>query len=565
MIVKVKYLLFFVLLLLLSFGIKSQNLEVFIRENPNDTYKLYIKHKAKDSLNVYSKLNDEYLKFISKSYILAGYDSIIYDTVKTAAYLTTGNKFEYDNIKLNYPDSLDFNLSGIKKISKFKHVDLQNLQSILNSILKEIVNEGYPFCELSIDSVGVEGNTINLDINIKQGQYYIFDSIYIKSNFKIRQHYIETYLGIKKGDKFSINKIEGIDKKLKNLKYVEQSNPYQLAFGKSNTELLLYLKKKKANNFNGMIGILPNNKTTGKLLLTGDINLLLLNSLGAGELFSFKWQKFEALSQKLNSEFSIPYIFKTKFGVGASFDIAKKDSSYLNTDFTGKIIFGNNTSNGFEMFFNRTSSFLISNDTLSDNFSDYKTNLFGILYRYSNTDNIFAPRKGMRLLVSSSLGTKIVDNESADSLKNLLQNKTSLDYSYYIPLFNYMTLKFRSLTSMIYSDKIFDNELQLIGGLNTIRGFDELSIPVSSYSILSTEIRYIFEQTSALFLFYDISYFERRFTKNDSFNYAMGVGAGIDLKTNAGIFSLIFAVGKQNENAFRFNASKIHIGYTGSF
>ena len=178
-------------------------------------------------------------------------------------------------------------------------------------------------------------------------------------------------------------------------------------------------------------------------------------------------------------------------------------------------------------------------------------------------DNNLAPRSGVLLRISSSFGTKIFENE--DSSEPLFQNKSKIDISFYIPLFNFMTIKLRSLTSMIYSKQIFDNELDLIGGLHTIRGFDELSLPVSSYSLLNTEFRYVFERTSALFVFYDVAYFEKRYTSLDSFNYAMGFGAGLDLKTNAGIFSIVFAVGKQNENAFAFNASKIHLGYKSSF
>jgi hemolysin activation/secretion protein len=118
---------------------------------------------------------------------------------------------------------------------------------------------------------------------------------------------------------------------------------------------------------------------------------------------------------------------------------------------------------------------------------------------------------------------------------------------------------------MIYSEKIFENELDLIGGLNTIRGFDELSIPSSSSSIFSTELRYLFEEQSAFFVFYDFAYAEKRFTTDNVHNILMGIGAGLDLSTNAGIFSLVFAVGKQNDNPFLFNSSKIHFGYRSNF
>jgi hemolysin activation/secretion protein len=165
--------------------------------------------------------------------------------------------------------------------------------------------------------------------------------------------------------------------------------------------------------------------------------------------------------------------------------------------------------------------------------------------------------------LSSSFGTKVINKD--DDAVPLFQNNSHATISLYVPLFSYMTMKIRSKTSMIYSKQIFNNELDLIGGLNSIRGFDELSLPVSSYSILNTELRYLFEQQSALFVFYDAAYFEKRYTLDDSYNYAMGFGAGLDLKTGAGVFSIVFAVGKQNQSSFQFNAAKIHFGYKSVF
>jgi len=562
-----KYLLF-CSSLFISVTISGQQvLQFFVRKSDNDTYQKEKPIILRDTTDLSNQLNSFNLGYISEGYILAGYDSVSIDTTNYNAYFTTYKKYVWNNMQ--FEGQGEYSKKIKRYFSKDDDVNLAELQNLFDDILQEVSNYGYPFAKIQIDSVTFDENKrLDAIVSLELGDRYFFDSIQVKSDTKIRQHYIETYLDIKNGDVFSISKIDNINDKIKNLNYVEPSRSFQLAFGEKSTDLILYLKKKKANNFNGMIGILPNNKTTGKMLVTGDVDLLLLNSIGAGELFSFRWQKFEAASQNLNSEFSIPYLFKSRFGVGALFDIEKKDSSYLNTEFAGRILFGNNTANGFELFFVRSASYLLDNDNVNtQGMSDFRTNLFGSSYRYFNVDNFYAPRSGITLKLSSSFGTKMSDDddESDVVLKPLFQNKTKIDFAYYIPIYNYMTIKLRNQTSMIYSSKVYDNELDLIGGLSTIRGFDELSLPVSSYSLLNTEFRYIFEQTSALFVFYDLAYFERRYTLSDSYNYAMGFGAGLDLKTNAGIFSIVFAVGKQNENPFAFNASKIHLGYKSSF
>ena len=145
--------------------------------------------------------------------------------------------------------------------------------------------------------------------------------------------------------------------------------------------------------------------------------------------------------------------------------------------------------------------------------------------------------------------------------KNIFQTKNKLELTAYLPIYRSLIFKFKSNTSSIFSKKLFENELDRIGGLKTIRGFDDLSLPASSYSIASTEILYRIEENSAVFALCDFAYFEKRNTINKEYNYAVSFGAGIELNTGAGIFSLVWAVGKLNSNSFMFNASKIHFGY----
>lgn len=539
-------------------------LSIFKRQFVADDFLMDIKINTRDSADLNIILNEYRADYYAQGYIEAGFDSIVADTSEILAYFTTGNKFKWDKLDFILPD--EFKNVYQKKILKRKVVDVNNLHKVFGDALTDAANKGYPFASIITDSLVINSDSLMyVRLQLDEGQRFYFDSVHIKSDTKIRQHYIESYLEIKKSDVFSMGKINQIDNKLKNLKFIEQTRPFQLAFGEDNADILLYLKKKKSNSFNGMIGILPNNKTTGKLLVTGDINLYLLNSVGAGELFSFKWQKFELLSQNLKTEFSLPYLFRSQFGVGAKFDIEKKDSTYVNTDFTGRLIYGSNTANGTEFFFRRKTSYLLGQDeNLTDtNYSGFSSNLFGVSYRFIKTDNNMSPRSGIMLDLSTSFGTKNqqIDEES----KPLFQNISFVSLSAYIPLFSYMSIKLRTYTSMIYSEKIFDNELDRIGGLNSIRGFDELSIPASSYSIFNAEFRYLFEEQSALFLFYDLAYTEKRFTVDDNYSVLMGVGAGLDLNTNAGIFSIVFAVGKQNENPFLFNSSKIHFGYRSTF
>lgn len=110
--------------------------------------------------------------------------------------------------------------------------------------------------------------------------------------------------------------------------------------------------------------------------------------------------------------------------------------------------------------------------------------------------------------------------------------------------------------------KIFKNELYRIGGLSTLRGFDEESIYASEYLIGSSEIRFLFEENSAFFAFYDQAYYKSIDVKNDN---PAGFGAGIEFQTKAGIFTFSYALGSQLGNSVQFKTARVHFGFVNRF
>ncbi|MDL2262275.1 hypothetical protein LJC11_02095 [Bacteroidales bacterium OttesenSCG-928-I21] len=549
----------------------SQQLYLFTRESQNDDYRLELSKKYEEQKFLHSFLEKYQEKDQHKSYITSGYDSIISDTISSCikAYYTRGICYSWDKI---FVRGVGVNYKA--KIEKFlnkKTVNPEDIRLVVKKTLENKADNGYPFASVKFDSLNISNEgRISGNLLIESGNLYRFDSLVVKGDAKIKPYYLHKYLGIKKGDIFSLSTVKDISRKIKNIAFLDESRAFELAFSDSIADVLLYLKKRKANQFTGLIGILPNNKTTGKVLITGDVNLYLLNSLGLGELFSFKWQKHEALSQNLNVEISLPYLFKTNFGLGVLFNMEKKDSSYLNTDFTGKIIMGNNVSNGFDVYYRNKTSFILKKTSENEeiSLSNTNVNLVGFSYKFSNLNNVYNPSSGIILYATTAFGTKAynLDTElETAGRKSIFENRSKIDISGFIPIGRVMAIKLRNQASMIFSKLIFNNELDFIGGLNTIRGFDELSIPVSSYNVASIEYRYLFEEASGVFAFFDAAYFEKRFTNNDNFNYGLGLGVGLDLKTQAGIFSLVFAIGKQNDNPFLFNSSKIHFGYKNYF
>ena len=117
--------------------------------------------------------------------------------------------------------------------------------------------------------------------------------------------------------------------------------------------------------------------------------------------------------------------------------------------------------------------------------------------------------------------------------------------------------------AIIKNETIFENEMFLIGGLKTLRGFDEQSIVASAYSILNLEYRYMLDKNSYLNLFWNGAYYENK--NSGIVDRPYGFGAGISFETKAGIFTIAYALGKQFDNPIYFKQAKIHFGIVNFF
>jgi hemolysin activation/secretion protein len=112
---------------------------------------------------------------------------------------------------------------------------------------------------------------------------------------------------------------------------------------------------------------------------------------------------------------------------------------------------------------------------------------------------------------------------------------------------------------------MFRNEIYRIGGLQTLRGFDEQAIFATSFLIGTIEYRFILEQNSNIFLFLDQAYYEDTAREEPLIDSPFGFGAGVNFETGAGIFSLTYALGQQFDNTISLRGGKVHFGFTGFF
>jgi hemolysin activation/secretion protein len=137
-------------------------------------------------------------------------------------------------------------------------------------------------------------------------------------------------------------------------------------------------------------------------------------------------------------------------------------------------------------------------------------------------------------------------------------------YREYVSIFPRHVLLLGLLFDFYSSPTIFENELYRFGGLNSLRGFNEEQLFASTKGQLTFEYRFLLDENSNVFLFYDQCFYE-----NSSVNYyndhPLGFGGGISFGSKIGVFSITYALGRELANPIDFRSSKIHFGYTAYF
>ncbi len=576
-----KYIVFILCITVFNLAFSQQQLElkIVVPEIEKPILNKYkIKNEFTDSLSRYSELTHLLVDLWNDGYITASVDSFRYDSNIMTSFVKIGNSFSWLNLKQgNAPSVLLDNISFKEKKYIGKAVSFKEIAKLNKSILTYYENNGYPFASVKLDSIDFINNEIYAVLNINKNTKIIVDSIVMKGKAKLSKKYLSAYLGIKSGDLYDESKVSNIPKKIKELQFIKEIKPLNVIFYKDKAKIILYTDKKKNSQVDGILGVLPNSETNGKLMLTGEVNLSLVNSFYRGENIEINWRKLKKATQDLKMKLVYPYFFNTPLGADIRFTLFKNDTLYLNVERDLGIRYYFTGNNYIKIFTENNSSSLLSTDAYKNStvlppYADIRTNLYGLGYELKKLDYYLNPRKGIDIFMSGSMGNRQIKknielNEIIykDIKLKTSQYKFSALGNFYFPLFSKSTIKIGFNTAFMHNETIFENELFKIGGLKTLRGFDEESIHASFYTIATLEYRYLFEENSFLFAFWNGAYYDSKTVQKYIHDTPYGFGAGVCFETKAGIFSLTYALGKQFDNPIYLKSGKIHFGVVSYF
>jgi hemolysin activation/secretion protein len=214
--------------------------------------------------------------------------------------------------------------------------------------------------------------------------------------------------------------------------------------------------------------------------------------------------------------------------------------------------------------------------------ADVSATSLGLTYTKTATDYRLNPRKGFEATLTVAAGTKkLKKNNQILELKDgadpgfkferlydtvklkTYQVRLNGSAARYMRLGRASVLKAGVSGGFFGSGSVYRNELFQIGGARLLRGFDEESQFVSAYAVPTLEYRYLIGLNSYFLGFLDGGW-ARHPLEGTAHTY-IGTGAGLSFETKAGIFNIIWAVGKRDDSELNLRQSKIHLGFVNYF
>lgn len=526
----------------------------------------YFEIKFTDTIK--SDIKDKYTtrkSYLTKKEILSEIDNIS-KTLHTNGYLAHSIRLLQENdslfIGIVTPNQetkhITLRFDSKEDLPKFitnneLTIPFSELEQTLHSIYTYYEKSGASFTDINLREITPITKGILAQVEITKSKKRTIDKVVVKGYPNFPKKYVKNHLRIKPTTIYNEATLVKTSNSLQKLAFLTEFRKPEVLFTKDSTHLYIYVRKKKSNHFDGLIGF-SNSVENGKLQFNGYLDIQLNNSFNKGEQLAVYWSNNGNQQEDFRFKIATPYLFNTPISPELTFEIYKQDSTFITTDFNfnSKYLINENNTIGATIHL-RSSNTLLENNT-NPLLNSYKTNAYGATYQFNQTSNI---KRIFTLNSAFNYGSRNSFNSTTP------QYHLILDFSIIEKITQRSSIYIHNKTESLRSNTILFNELFQIGGANSIRGFYEQSIFCSSYNYTNLEYRLLTNSESYLYSYSDIGLTEdQTIHSNDRF-YSFGIG--YVYKTKNGFVNLNYGFGKKNKESFNFNQGIFQIKLTTTF
>jgi len=513
-----------------------------------------------DSLQVELAKNKLISEMRRDGHWLASIDSTILegDTVRISCY--QGKVFEAVELVIVDENNALNKLPRFPKIMSNQISSPGQIESEVDGLLAYLEANGYPFASFSMDSANLNGGILNVSLSLEVGAKITYDSLVISPTGLVKPTFLSKYLGLDYGSNYDERDLAQIEDRIQYLPFItleKASTSFQL----KKARVALDLTHRKVNYFDGILGLVPGQDGEG-VEVTGELDLSINNLFQSGKKVELNWKKLEPGSQQLHASYLHPILLGSPLDFYFALDQIRQDTIYSNRSL--QLAFDYRPSRRVSMRVSYESLLGNELDDKAGASGDFDIDYYGLAITWHNLDQLFNPKNGFKTHWMANIGKKSVTGTDTP-VPESTQYRLQATLEWYKKVSPRSVIYATSQNGVIFNDYLYLNDLFRLGGLNSIRGFNELEFFASKHAILNLEWRYYLDPTSYLVAFYDQSFLSYDIISGSYLDRPAGIGAGMQFATDRGNFKILYGLGKRDGESFSFATSKIHFGYTAIF
>jgi outer membrane protein assembly factor BamA len=527
--------------------------------------------KVVDGAEALRKAAEVRSALIAEGCLEASVDSCLPAGSATRCFLHTGPVYRWARLHAGGVEPEIASQAGFReRLYADEPIRPKAVADLFEDLLVECERIGFPFATVHLDSLRQQVDGLEARVVLDRGKLIHIDSVVVKGTAKVGERFLWSQIGVRPGDLYNEELMANVDRRTKELPFVNMRQPAHVLFAPEQTKLYLFLDARKASSINGVLGVLPDAET-GKIDLTGDLDMRLRNALKRGEAIDLNWRGLPDKTQDLKIRLNIPFLFNTPFGTDLGLKLFKRDSTFLEVNARAALEYLLTRGDKISGFVNTKSSNRLGKTTIpTPGLADIDVFSYGLGFFRERFDYRFNPRQGIGIDFEGSVGRKrtstaiLGSTEQAPEVQSV-QYQGDLRAVWHIPLRRRGTLRWVAQGGWMLNDQLYTNELYRIGGLRTMRGVNEASIYCSAWAVGTAEYRFLFEENSNFLVFLDLGWWQDESKDVPISDDPIGFGVGTNFETKSGIFSLTYALGQQFDNPIDLRSGKIHFGFTSLF
>lgn len=540
--------LFLSVFLFSSLSVYAQVDTVQVIENADEQKKIALK-----SVDTSDRIQQLKLFYSDQGYFDARieFDSTVY-------IVETGGRYKLQELIFLDEENASKIDQQVESIDYSKELVEQRIERFYN----EFIDDGYRNAELSITEFEIDAvkKLVSIQVLVKKNDSVTVSRLVFIGNRINSQNYLTKVSRISDSLLSTKENLDQLRQNLVSSELFEQVSELKIYKKEDEFIALVAVEERTINQFDGLIGYVPDANGNGQIV--GDLDISLWNVLSDGNAFELMYQRLRPETSRIKLSTSQDWIANLPLSVGLDFSLYQNDTTYQTRNIGLSISYwlaSNFKLNG--RIYSEASN--ASRDTGFQLEPDGSKRGSDLGFRYSNLDKVEVPTKGIDLDIIYGVAVKDIENDSSVAFR---QQRIETTIKAYVPVFDNSVIATRVNGFYVIGDEFTESDLIRFGGANSFRGYAEEQFTASELLWGDVEYRFLTDRNSYLFLFTAAGFYHRprlysetdnSFTQND---FLYSGGFGLSYKTAIGRLKFSYALSSTET----LGNGKVHFGISTS-